>query len=42
MIINGSINVQKSAEHTVIGDYIEAGTFIVLGALTASPSIRIE
>ncbi len=30
MVINGSINVQKEAEYTVIGDYIEAGTFIIL------------
>lgn len=42
MIISGSIIEQISAEYTVIGDYIEAGTFLVLGALTANPSIKIE
>ena len=42
MIISGSIIEQNYAEYTVIGDYIEAGTFFVLGALTANPSIKIE
>lgn len=39
--IYGSKNVQKSAEATVICDYIESGTFVILGALTAEPSIRV-
>ena len=42
MIIYGSIIDRKYAEATVIADYIESGTFIILGALTAAPSIRIE
>lgn len=40
--IYGSIIDQNNAETTVIHDYIESGTFIILGALTAEPSIRIE
>jgi UDP-N-acetylglucosamine 1-carboxyvinyltransferase len=42
MVIYGLIIDQKEAEATVIHDYIESGTFIVLAALTAEPSIRIE
>ena len=42
MIIYGSIIDRKYAETSVIHDYIESGTFIVLGALTAEPSLRIE
>jgi UDP-N-acetylglucosamine 1-carboxyvinyltransferase len=42
MVIYGSIIEQKYAEATVIHDYIESGTFIALGALTAEPSLRIE
>lgn len=43
IIIHGNPEVsRKEAESTVICDYIESGTFIVLGALTAEPSIRIE
>jgi UDP-N-acetylglucosamine 1-carboxyvinyltransferase len=33
---------RKHAETTVIHDYIESGTFVILWALTAEPSIRIE
>lgn len=32
----------KKWEYRVIADYIESGTFVILGALTAEPSIRIE
>lgn len=32
----------KEAETTVIHDYIESGTFIILGALTATPSIEVH
>jgi len=42
IVIYGSIIDRKEAEATVICDYIESGTFIILGALTAEPSIRIE
>ncbi len=42
MVIYGSIIDRKEAEATVIHDYIESGTFIILAALTAEPSIRIE
>ena len=43
IIVEGNPNIShQEAEATVICDYIESGTFIVLGALTAEPSIRIE
>lgn len=42
LVIYGSIIDRRIAETTVICDYIESGTFVVLGALTAAPSIRIE
>lgn len=42
IVIYGSIIDRKYAESTVIHDYIESGTFVILGALTAEPSIRIE
>lgn len=42
MVIYGSIIDRKNAEATVIHDYIESGTFIVLGALTAEPSLCIK
>ncbi len=42
IVIYGSINDRKYAETTVIHDYIESGTFVILGALTAEPSLRIE
>lgn len=42
MVIYGSIIDQKEAESTVIHDYIESGTFVILAALTAEPQIRIE
>ena len=32
----------NAAETTVIHDYIESGTFVILGALTATPSIEIR
>lgn len=37
-----SIIDRKNAEARVIHDYIESGTFVVLWALTAEPSIKIE
>lgn len=41
--IVGNPTISRSqAEGTVICDYIESGTFVVLGALSAEPSIRIE
>jgi UDP-N-acetylglucosamine 1-carboxyvinyltransferase len=41
--VHGSDSVnRKNAETTVIADYIESGTFVILWALTAEPSIRIE
>ena len=42
IIIYGSIIERNTAEWTVIHDYIESGTFVILGALTAEPSLRIE
>jgi UDP-N-acetylglucosamine enolpyruvyl transferase len=42
IIIYGSIIDRKYAETKVINDYIESGTFVILGALTAEPSLRIE
>ena len=42
IVIYGSIIDRNSAEATVIHDYIESGTFVILGALTAEPSLRIE
>lgn len=32
----------KTAETTVIHDYIESGTFVILGALTGNPSMEIR
>ena len=40
--IEGIEEIPDSAEWKVISDYIESGTFIVLWALTAEPSVRIE
>ncbi len=40
--IEGIKHPPKEAEGTVIHDYIESGTFVVLGALTANPSIEIQ
>ncbi len=40
--IEGISETPKTLESTVIADYIESGTFIILWALTAEPSIRIE
>lgn len=42
IIIYGSIIDRKYAETKIINDYIESGTFVILGALTAEPSLRIE
>ncbi len=42
IIIRWNDELKKIAEATVIHDYIESGTFIILWALTAEPSIRIE
>lgn len=41
-VIGNSTISRENAEWSVIADYIESGTFIVLWALTAEPSIRIE
>ena len=40
--IDGIKYAPKQAETTVIHDYIESGTFVILGALTAMPSIEIR
>lgn len=40
--IGGILDIPLSAEATVIHDYIESGTFVVLWALTANPSICIR
>ncbi len=40
--ITGIKNPPKEATTTVIHDYIESGTFIILAALTATPSIEIR
>ena len=42
MVIYGSIIEQKEAKATVICDYIESGTFIILAALSAEPSMQIQ
>ncbi len=42
IIIDGIKYAPKQAEATVIHDYIESGTFVILGALTAMPSIEIK
>ena len=40
--IEGIKHAPQVAETTVIHDYIESGTFVILGALTATPSIEIR
>lgn len=40
--IEGIKFAPKEAETSVIHDYIESGTFIILGALTATPSLEIR
>lgn len=42
IIVDGIKHPPKAAETTVIHDYIESGTFVVLWALTATPSIEIK
>lgn len=42
IIVDGIKYPPETAETTVIHDYIESGTFVVLGALTANPSIEIR
>lgn len=42
IIIDGIKYPPEEALGKVIYDYIESGTFVVLGALTASPSIEIR
>jgi UDP-N-acetylglucosamine 1-carboxyvinyltransferase len=42
LIIEGIKHPPKQAETTVIHDYIESGTFVVLWALSASPMIEIK
>lgn len=40
--VNGASDIPLTAETTVIHDYIESGTFVVLWALTADPSLCIK
>ena len=40
--IVGKKDIPSKVSGTVIHDYIESGTFIVLGALTAEPSVTIQ
>lgn len=40
--IEGIKHAPQTAETSVIHDYIESGTFVILGALTATPSIEIR
>ena len=40
--VHGKSNIPQEVSGTVIHDYIESGTFVVLGALTAEPSVTIE
>lgn len=42
IVVEGIKYAPKVAETTVIADYIESGTFIILGSLTATPSIEIK
>lgn len=42
IIIEGISNIPKEAETNVIHDYIESGTFIILGALCSNPSITVR
>ena len=42
IIIEGITNIPKNAETHVIHDYIESGTFIILGALCSNPSITVR
>ena len=42
IIIEGIKFAPKEAEFSVIHDYIESGTFVILGALTATPAIEIQ
>jgi UDP-N-acetylglucosamine 1-carboxyvinyltransferase len=42
IVIDGIKHPPKQAEASVVHDYIESGTFVVLGALTAMPSIEIR
>jgi UDP-N-acetylglucosamine 1-carboxyvinyltransferase len=40
--VDGTDLIPPEAEATVIHDYIESGTFIILGALTANPIVEIH
>ncbi len=42
IIVDGIKYAPKEASGTVIHDYIESGTFIILGALSSAPSITIK
>jgi UDP-N-acetylglucosamine 1-carboxyvinyltransferase len=42
IIIQWNKEIPKEVSGTVIHDYIESGTFVILGALTAEPSVTIE
>lgn len=39
--VEGITKLSDEVDHTIVSDYIEAGTFAVLGALAAAPSIDI-
>jgi UDP-N-acetylglucosamine 1-carboxyvinyltransferase len=42
IIIEGIKHAPESAETRVIHDYIESGTFVILGALVAKPQVEIR
>lgn len=42
IVITGISDIPDQSEATVIADYIESGTFIILGALTSNPSITVR
>ena len=42
IIIEGISEIPENTEATVISDYIESGTFVILGALSGNPSITVR
>lgn len=40
--VDGVAKLADEVDHTIVSDYIEAGTFAVLGALAGAPSIDIK
>ena len=42
IIIEGISEIPEDTEATVISDYIESGTFVILGALSGNPSITVR